>query len=59
VEARFPPETVEGLSDLGHDVKTIPPWGGSGAVQLIMIHPESGALLAGSDPRCDGCAVGL
>lgn len=29
-----------------------------GAGQLIILHPDSGALLGASDPRKDGCAVG-
>ena len=59
MEARFPQETAGGLGRLGHEVNPIPPWGGSGAVQVVMVHPESGSLIAGSDPRCDGCAIGL
>jgi gamma-glutamyltranspeptidase len=39
-------------------VLLLPEWGQSGAVQVIAVHPESRALLAGSDPRCDGHAAG-
>ncbi|HHX65116.1 MAG TPA: gamma-glutamyltransferase, partial [Chloroflexi bacterium] len=28
-----------------------------GGGQVIMVDPESGALMAGSEPRNDGCAV--
>jgi len=59
MESRFPRKTVEDLGKMGHDISRIAPWGGSGSVQVIMIHPGSGAMIAGSDPRCDGCAVGL
>jgi len=59
LERRFPDRTVEGLRQHGHDVNLVGPWEGGGAVQLIMIHPISGALIGGSDPRCDGCAIGL
>jgi len=43
------------LADLGHEVI---PANGFGGGQMIVIDPESGALLGGSDPRKDGCAIG-
>jgi len=30
-----------------------------GGGQVIMLSPENGAYSAGSDPRKDGCAIGL
>lgn len=43
------------LADMGHDVITPePPLGGA---QAIRIRPD-GVLVAGSDPRKDGCALG-
>ncbi|MBU7004357.1 MAG: gamma-glutamyltransferase [Theionarchaea archaeon] len=59
METGFPQDTYEELGSRGHRVNIIRSWGGSGSVQVIMVHPESGALIAGSDPRCDGCALGL
>ncbi len=59
MENRYPPETVEKLRSYGHRVNAIGPWSGSGSVQLIMTHPENGSLIGGSDPRCDGMAVGI
>ena len=59
MESRYPRDTVEKLGGLGHKVKLLGPWGGGGAAQLIMIHPETGALIGGSDPRCEGCAIGI
>ncbi len=59
LESRYPVRTVTALRSLGHRLELVGPWDGGGAVQLIMIHPESRALIGGSDPRCDGCALGL
>ena len=58
LEDRFPPETVAELRRRGHTVHLVRPYAGSGHAQVILIHPESGAYIAGSDPRCDGCAMG-
>ncbi|GAH99124.1 unnamed protein product, partial [marine sediment metagenome] len=30
-----------------------------GGGQAIMVHPSTKALIAGSDPRKDGCAIGV
>lgn len=58
VERRVPMETLQGLESKGHRILLLPDWGQSGAVQVIAVHPKSRALLAGSDPRCDGHAAG-
>ena len=56
VERGMPASTVEGLTARGHQVVTAPsPWGGS---QAIRIDWRRGVLIAGSDPRKDGCALG-
>ena len=39
------------LSPYGHTIR-------QGCVQLIMIDPDTGVLMGGSDPREDGCALG-
>ena len=57
LENRFPSETQEGLTGRGHELQILGDWGGPGSAQAIMVHPESGALIGGSDPRTDGYAV--
>jgi gamma-glutamyltranspeptidase / glutathione hydrolase len=56
VERGVPAATVEGLKQRGHDIALRPaPLGGG---QAIVIDWERGALIGGSDPRKDGCAIG-
>ena len=57
LENRFPPDTKEGLDRKGHELQIVGDWGGPGSAQMIKVHPESGALIGGSDPRTDGYAV--
>jgi len=56
VERGMPAATVEGLKKRGHRVTTPDvPWGGA---QIINIDWDRGVLIAGSEPRKDGCALG-
>ena len=56
VETGTPAATIEGLRRRGHTVLTAAtPWGGA---QAIKIDWDRGVLIAGSDPRKDGCALG-
>ena len=60
VESTHEPSLWTGLSQRGHTItagvaKPITFGGG----QIIAIDPESGALVGGSEPRKDGCAVGF
>lgn len=59
IETRVSERTLQELERRGHVVERLDPWGHGSAYQLIMRHPESGAYLAGSDPRCDGQAAGF
>lgn len=55
VETGYSGQVAQELADLGHDVtRPDAPLGGG---QAIYIH-ENGVLVAGSDPRKDGCAIG-
>ena len=56
VERGTPAATIAGLKQRGHDVVTATsPWGGA---QVIRIDWERGVLIAGSEPRKDGLALG-
>jgi gamma-glutamyltranspeptidase/glutathione hydrolase len=59
IEERLTPETRAELARRGHRLAGLGPWGHGSAYQLIAIHPETRAYLAGSDPRCDGQAAGF
>jgi len=51
---------LQALAGKGHRIVHLEdPYGQQfGGGQVIMVHPENGALIAGSDPRKDGCAMG-
>ena len=56
VEAGMPPDTLQGLEDLGHRlVGAETPIGGG---QAIWIDHGNGVLTGASDPRKDGAAIG-
>ncbi|HZP70321.1 MAG TPA: gamma-glutamyltransferase [Pseudolabrys sp.] len=56
VERGTPAATIEGLKARGHNVvMATSPWGGA---QTIKIDWDRGVLIAGSEPRKDGCALG-
>lgn len=57
VENTFPAETLAALETRGHVLEHMErPLGGS---QAVWIDHANGCLIAGSDPRKDGCAMGF
>jgi gamma-glutamyltranspeptidase / glutathione hydrolase len=56
LEERAPQPTFAGLRQRGHEVEALAPYGQGGRAQVILVN-EDGTLTAGSDPRCDGCAL--
>jgi gamma-glutamyltranspeptidase/glutathione hydrolase len=56
IERGISPQAAQGLKDRGHQVvEAEVPWGGA---QVINIDWDRGVLIAGSEPRKDGCALG-
>lgn len=59
-EARIPAETRAALAARGHQVNEIEDWSWVvGGGQGLARDPESGALMAGADPRRDGYALAI
>ena len=59
-ESRIPEATRAGLAERGHEVNVIDDWSWVvGGGQGIARDPESGALMAGADPRRDGYAMAI
>lgn len=59
LEERFPAETKAALEAKGQRVDWVPPWyGGTGRANVILIDPETGGLVGGSDLRGEGAAIG-
>jgi gamma-glutamyltranspeptidase/glutathione hydrolase len=61
VEAGTPSETFAQLVQWGHIVDSVEGYERSvfGRGQIILRDPKTGVICGGSDPRADGCAVGL
>jgi gamma-glutamyltranspeptidase/glutathione hydrolase len=60
VEGRIPAETCEALRRRGHQINVLDDWSWVvGGGQGIVRDRESGALMAGADPRRDGYALAI
>lgn len=59
MDAGFPPQTLLELERRGHRLIHDRVFPTSGGVQAILVDVARGTYLAGSDPRVDGCAIGL
>ncbi len=59
-EPTIHPHVLQELADKGHNaIELDDPYSQEfGGGQAIMVHPSRNALIAGSDPRKDGCAIG-
>ncbi len=59
MEGRFSPQMVEELKGRGHQVNLMDHWSQvMGCAHGIIIDPENGLRMGGSDPRSDGAAIG-
>jgi gamma-glutamyltranspeptidase len=59
LEGRFSAEVIEALRKRGHQVNVVEDWSSDmGSAHGIIIHPENGLRMGGSDPRSDGAAIG-
>lgn len=61
LEEGIAPQVMDKLAQMGHPVDPVSGMGRAifGRGQIILRAPESGVLWGGSDPRADGCAMGL
>ena len=60
-EPGIPSNVLQELAEKGHQVVELDdPYSQQfGGAQAIMVHPTTKVLIAGSDPRKDGCAIGV
>jgi gamma-glutamyltranspeptidase/glutathione hydrolase len=61
LEEGLPEETITGLAEMGHPVQLVKGYARAlfGRGQIIRRDEETGVLCGGSDPRADGCAMGV
>jgi gamma-glutamyltranspeptidase/glutathione hydrolase len=59
IEEGYPAETLAELERRGHRLRPLTSLEGGGGAQAIMVDRERGIYRGASDPRVDGCAIGL
>lgn len=60
IEGRVPDSVLDDLRRRGHEIEVLDEWTAMvGGGQGIMVDPDSGAFMAGADPRRDGYALAL
>lgn len=59
LEGGFPEEVARELGRRGHPIVFQNAWEAGGGAQVILVDHEKGVLVAGSDPRVEGLALGL
>jgi gamma-glutamyltranspeptidase/glutathione hydrolase len=52
-------DTIAALRRLGHSIRAEEGRAGFGGGQMVWRNPDTGVLIAGSEPRKDGCAVAI
>lgn len=58
-EERIGTAVLDELSAAGYPLEVIGPYASGGIAQIIEVRGEGESLLAGSDPRGEGCALGI
>ncbi len=58
-ESSLGADTLDDLRSRGYPVTAVAPLAAGGCAQLIKRDPATGALAGGSDPRQEGCALGV
>ena len=61
LEEGLPAETIARLAEMGHPIQMVRGYARAlfGRGQIIRRDPATGVLCGGSDPRADGCAMGV
>jgi len=58
IEGRVPQVLVDALSDKGHQMDVVAPWGVRNGFAPILVNPETGVYHGGADPRKESVMLG-